>query len=395
MRKLLLAVLLSLWAGGMGYAAPNLPNNPNAAVVQGPDPTGQLGYPLAIVPATGTANFPVTTSGSNTPADGFATPTNASPVQGFPQVYNGTTWDLLRNPTAANGSTTGAGILGTAVMGWSSSAYNRIAVLAALADANSGASTMSVGPWIWNGTNWDRTYEANAAAGTTGTGLLGAGLVGFDGTNWQRVKVGSIGNATNTLQNSLVINASGLTDASSITPNTLIGGNTGGSFMLAVQAQLFNGATYDRMRAANALDTGLSTGVQATHDVLTDNNNGTFTSVTMESDYRYRVVSATNTQQQVVLDCRNIHDTLSIHMAASAGTATLTVEASADNSNWIQADSLTAAQFTVKVYGATTAGAAAAAASAGPIAPLAYRWVRVTAGAAGAGNTTTLTIGAK
>lgn len=168
-----------------------------------------------------------------------------------------------------------------------------------------------------------------------------------------------------------------------------------GLLRVASEPFAFNGSTWDRVRAAVALDAGLSAGVPTGHQALADDNNGTFVSVNAKGGFRYRVVSGVNAELQVVIDLRNLHDSLSIHMAASAGTATLTVEASADNVNWIQADSIAAAQFTVKVYGATTAGAAAAAAGAGPIAPLAYRYVRVTAGAAGASNTTTLTIGAK
>jgi hypothetical protein len=38
----------------------NNPNSPNAATIQGPGPTGNEGYPVAVVPATGSDPFPVT-----------------------------------------------------------------------------------------------------------------------------------------------------------------------------------------------------------------------------------------------------------------------------------------------------------------------------------------------
>lgn len=40
----------------------------------------------------------------------------------------------------------------------------------------------------WNGTTWDRMRSAGTAANTTGTGLLGCGNLVFDGTNWQSVR---------------------------------------------------------------------------------------------------------------------------------------------------------------------------------------------------------------
>jgi hypothetical protein len=46
----------------------------------------------------------------------------------------------------------------------------------------------------YNGTTWDRQRSANAAANTTGTGLLGAGLLAFDGTNYQLLKAETAAN---------------------------------------------------------------------------------------------------------------------------------------------------------------------------------------------------------
>ena len=46
---------------------------------------------------------------------------------------------------------------------------------------------LGVGIGIYNGTNYDRTRSATAASNTTGTGLLGVGNLGYDGTNWQSI----------------------------------------------------------------------------------------------------------------------------------------------------------------------------------------------------------------
>lgn len=100
--------------------------------------------------------------------------------------------------------------------------------------------------------------------------------------------------------------------------------------------------------------------------------------------------SATNATNVIVLDVRQNAKSLAILSAASGGTATLTVEFSIDGSTWLQADSIAAALTTVKQYTETTVGAGTYALS-----PLSFRWIRVTAGAAGVGNTTTLTIGLK
>lgn len=49
---------------------------------------------------------------------------------------------------------------------------------------------------VWNGSSWDLARGANSAAATTGTGLLGAGQLVFDGTNWQKQKADTSGVTT-------------------------------------------------------------------------------------------------------------------------------------------------------------------------------------------------------
>ena len=116
------------------------------------------------------------------------------------------------------------------------------------------------------------------------------------------------------------------------------------------------------------------------------------------------VTSLVNTAKTVTIEKRNLTEILAIHMVASAGTATLLVEASADNSTFLQIDSIAAAAATDLQYTLAT-NALNGAAQAGSVAgtgistvklnPLAYRFLRITMGAAGAGNTTTMSLGIK
>lgn len=240
---------------------------------------------------------------------------------------------------------------------------------------------------VYNNTNYDRMRSAGAVAGTSGTGLLGAGVLGFNSadSNYYTLRTESASNP-----NLRCVIFSGATQVPAPTPGDTVANQTG----LGIWSQqgVYNSTStqWERARSAISLDAGLTTGVPASHQTLVDNNNGTFTSVNGQGEYRSRVTSATNTQNQLTIDLRNLHDTLSIHSATSAGTATLQIESSADNANWIALEApIAAAATNIKVYTATTVGGTVA------LSPLSYRFCRITAGSAGVGNTTTLTIGAK
>lgn len=75
-----------------------------------------------------------------------------------------------------------------------------------LGDGGSATNTLAVTPNAYNGTNYDRIRTANGANNTIGTGLLGAGTMGFDGTNYQRITTNS---TTYTSKNGLDINLLG------------------------------------------------------------------------------------------------------------------------------------------------------------------------------------------
>jgi hypothetical protein len=58
--------------------------------------------------------------------------------------------------------------------------------------AANGLVTVGLGS-VYNGTSWDRQRSASTVAGTTGTGLPGAGVLGYDGTNWRALSTSSSG----------------------------------------------------------------------------------------------------------------------------------------------------------------------------------------------------------
>jgi uncharacterized membrane protein len=177
--------------------------------------------------------------------------------------------------------------------------------------------------------------------------------------------------------------------------DALVSANTTVLFTAAL-SYAFNGTTLDRIRTGSALD-----GVTGSQALSTQNSrvavtfgatgiaSAAQTSLPDIMNGSARVVSATNTSSTVLAEMRNLSTVLSINMVTSAGTATLTISSSTDNSNFLTIDSIAAAASTQKIYGATTAGATTA------IAPMAYRFVKIVAGAAGVGNTTTLDIGVK
>jgi hypothetical protein len=101
-----------------------------------------------------------------------------------------------------------------------------------------------------------------------------------------------------------------------------------------------------------------------------------------------RLTSAPNTAQSVTLTGA-ISQMLALLMQASAGVATVTVDVSTDGANWVTVDALVAALTTVKHYTSGTVGVTTA------LSPLAFPFIRISVGAAGLGNTTTLTLSYK
>ncbi len=104
---------------------------------------------------------------------------------------------------------------------------------------------------------------------------------------------------------------------------------------------------------------------------------------------RDREVSGSNAPITVVYDIGDLSQVLAITAACNAGTATLTVSVSSDDTNFLTVDSLTAAATNTKNYNNSTAGATLG------VSPLAFRWVKIVVGACGTGDVATLTVGGK
>lgn len=150
--------------------------------------------------------------------------------------------------------------------------------------------------------------------------------------------------------------------------------------------------TLDVMSVANAgpsTDGGLSKSTLAVGELLYDGFNSTQLPATRIAGFQK--TSAPNTQVVQTFDIRGINQVLSIVMSTSAGTATVKIEASGDGTTFITIDSIAAAGSTIKSYilahndlGGTTA-----------VSPLSFRYVKITIGTAGVGNTTTTTVAFK
>lgn len=227
-----------LWAGLGAWGVANNPNNPNALTIQGPDPTGNLGYPLAVVGASGgdpvtiagtvTATIvnplPVSQSGTWTVQPGNTANTTAWKVDGsaVTQPVSGTFWQATQpvsgtvtanqgtSPWVVAGSTTPADTFTTPTTAVASETF----------------------PMTFNGTTWDRARSVNSAVGTSGTGVPSSGMLMFD-------------DVANIYRRPT--NAGGTTD----------GGSNQNS--QAVVTLDYNGATWDRHRSPNVCKT-----VQAT-----------------------------------------------------------------------------------------------------------------------------------
>lgn len=110
----------------------------------------------------------------------------------------------------------------------------------------------------------------------------------------------------------------------------------------------------------------------------------------LESNLSSRTVSNVHAAQTVTFNSsqvKNMRHLMTILSVCSAGTSTLLVEVSVNGTDYYQVDSLAAAAANMLHYNETTLGTGTYATN-----PLAWPYVRVTAGDPGVGNTTTLNI---
>lgn len=167
--------------------------------------------------------------------------------------------------------------------------------------------------------------------------------------------------------------------------------NTGPGIGLTVNAYLFleDGAVMRTLQAAYQIDANLDHNAAAVSDIGYIQTEGAYIPVGRLAAISFRQVSAINTANAGTFDIRNLNQAIQIYGVCSAGTATLTVESSTDSVNWLTIDSVAAAGTQSKLYFNNTGGTTLA------LCPHYFRYLRVTMGTAGAGNTTTLYVGVK
>lgn len=162
-------------------------------------------------------------------------------------VFNGTTWDRVREPTSDAMAVTG--LQAAPEMVWNGTSWDR----AKTVTSSDGATTtglQAVGPLVFDGSGWNR-FRSPTGDGNAVTGYPGDANLVFNGTTWDRMRSGTATGSV--LVDSELPAAAALTDA---TANPTV--PTVGSDNL-----VFNGTTWDRQRSATA-DALASTGLTAT-----------------------------------------------------------------------------------------------------------------------------------
>jgi hypothetical protein len=135
-------------------------------------------------------------------------------------------------------------------------------------DSSSAQNTLAVGMNFWNGGSYDRIRSATSAAGTTGTGVPAAGMLGFDGTNYQRILTGTDGKVYTRIQDGFGNNIAQVTpgDALSAAPTTVLG--------VSSHNLVYNNTNYERQRSAAIGDGVVTTGIAASVPYLINGASG-------------------------------------------------------------------------------------------------------------------------
>lgn len=214
-----------------------------------------------------------------------------------------------------SGSATGSAVPANAFyMGMDNSSGNLTGLHSGQGDAASGDVILDILPYTYNGTSYDRQRSATAASNTTGTGLLGAGVLGWDGTNYQRATVNSTtytskygldGNLLGVLGTAFttagVVNVQGISGGTAIPENiTQFGGtniSTGvgasgagiprvtvsndSSLGVYINGGVVSLNTYELLSTTNATTTPTSTTCYVSSIIITVDTAGTTSTVTI------------------------------------------------------------------------------------------------------------------
>lgn len=146
-------------------------------------------------------------------------------------------------------------------------------------ETGAGRPLAAIGP-IFNGTTWDRPRSANSAAGTAGTGVPAAGMMGFDGTNWQRLQ--PVAGVQANAWNNAASGAGGTSNSIDVQfcDQVSIFGHVSGATTLTVQLSQDNSNFYDSgftNAPAGAADFGFTIQSGARYARLKSSNNVTIT----------------------------------------------------------------------------------------------------------------------
>lgn len=213
-------------------------------------------------------------------ADGAANPT-AGGVGTFGRAFNGTTWDRLRsNPGGVGLSATGIlGVMpvlrrnsdgtisslsdalslsdtetglrfaGAALMAWDGTQFGRVRM------TSGGNGAVQIG--LWNGAGTvaiGSINDADAVATSSNQVQVGAKLVGFNGTTWDRLRTasptGGVSGTTGLLAAPLHVWSSAGSYAALLSAGAASDGSTGNQNL---PFMAYNGATFDRLRTAGGI----------------------------------------------------------------------------------------------------------------------------------------------
>lgn len=208
------------------------------------------------------SNSTLTIVGNQTPGDAVANPTDALDTRDFLEGWNGATWDRIRTVNGDLTSSQGIMAVGQYLMD-GGTFFNRareVPTSDGVTTSGITAAGMMLSPA--GGATMNRVREVGVDA-MAQTGLLPAANQAWNGASWDRLR--SVGNNTDTLATTtlgvLQVNATlrGLNNAGTYDRLHSIDNNNDG---VSSQAQgvlltsnynmIFNGATWDRLRASTA-----------------------------------------------------------------------------------------------------------------------------------------------
>jgi len=145
-----------------------------------------------------------------------------------------------------------------------------------------GGSVNGAAGFAYNGTSWDRARSATAADNTSGTGLVGAGLVGWDGSVYRRVRTDANG-YLQTERVPLATATSGKTTVTTAGTRVQLASNAGSGVIL--KASRLNASTIYVGGSAVAASNGLELEPGESMNAAVSNTNLLYVDSAVSGDY--------------------------------------------------------------------------------------------------------------